>query len=66
MMLEATNIGVDNIWIELFNGDVLKKEFNLTNLEPICLLPIGYRAEDCPVNSMHNIRKPISDLVEWR
>ena len=66
MMLEATNLGVDNIWIELFDGEILKEEFNLNNLEPICLLPIGYKADDCPVNSMHNVRKPIDDLVEWR
>lgn len=66
MMLEATNIGVDNIWIEMFNKNELKKLFNLDEaIEPICLIPLGYRADDCPENPMHNQRKDLSDTVEF-
>ena len=47
MMLEATNLGIDNIWIEMFDKNKLKQVFNLgDNIEPICLLPIGYRSDE--------------------
>ena len=51
MMLEATNIGVDNIWVESFDSNILRDEFNIPNeLTPICLLPLGYKSDDCEVN----------------
>ena len=67
MMLEATNIGVDNIWVELFDENVLREEFNIpTEFTPVCLLPLGYKTEDCPVNPLHDKRKKIEDLVEYK
>lgn len=67
MMLEATNLGIDNIWIELFDSNILKKEFNIPeNLVPVCLLPIGYKAKLCPPSPFHKIRKSIKKLVEYR
>ena len=66
MMLEATNLGVDNVWVELFDRNILKKEFNLKeDLEPICLLMLGYRSSDCPVNPIHKVRKELSEIVEY-
>jgi nitroreductase len=66
MMLEATNLGVDNIWIELFNGDILRKEFDIPeNLAPVCLLPLGYRTESCPTSRNHGVRKELDDLVTY-
>ena len=66
MMLEATNIGIDNIWIEFFDKDILKEEFNLDeNIEPICLIPLGYRTDDYPGNPSHNIRKDINETVKF-
>lgn len=66
MMLEATNVGVDNIWIEMFNKENLKKEFDLEeSLEPICLIPLGYKADDYEGNILHNIRKDLKDTVEF-
>ena len=67
MMLEATNIGVDSIWVESFEENILREEFNIPNKYiPVCLLPLGYRAEDCPINPLHDKRKKIEDLVEYR
>lgn len=66
MMLEATNLGVDNIWIEAFDEKILKEEFDIPNeLTPVCLLPLGYRTVDCPMNPLHNKRKNIEDIVEY-
>ena len=67
MMLEATNIGVDNIWIESFDEDILRNEFNIPNdYIPVCLLPLGYKALDCPINPLHEKRKNIEDIVEYK
>ena len=64
MMLEATNVGVDNIWVEMFDVNKVKELFNIKE-EPICLIPLGYRTEDYNGNPNHNIRKNISELVEY-
>lgn len=67
MMLEATNIEVDNIWVESFDENILREEFNIPNeYTPICLLPLGYRTDDCPINPLHEIRKNIEDIVEYK
>ena len=67
IMLEATNLGVDNIWIEAFDENILRKEFSIPEeLVPVCLLPLGYKAEDCPMNPLHNIRKSIEDIIEYK
>ena len=67
MMLEATNVGVDNIWIDMFDRDILKNKLNLeSNIIPISLLPLGYRSDDYEGNPRHNIRKNIEDIVEYK
>ena len=67
IMLEATNLGVDNICIEAFYENILRKEFSIPEeLVPVCLLPLGYKAEDCPMNPLHNIRKSIEDIIEYK
>ncbi len=67
MMLEATNVEVDNIWIEMFDKKIIKEEFNLPeNIEPICLMPLGYRSDDCVPSPMHSKRKDIAEIVEYR
>jgi nitroreductase len=67
MLLAATNEGVDDIWIEMFDGNILREEFDIpTNLIPVCLIPLGYRKEDARENPMHSIRKEISELVEYK
>ena len=67
MMLEATNIGVDNIWIESFDENVLRESFNIpSEYIPVCLLPLGYKAVDCPINPLHEKRKNIEEIVEYK
>ncbi len=67
MMLEATNLGVDNIWIEMFDKDILKQEFDISeNIEPICLIPLGYKDELCVPSPMHYKRKDLSEIVTYR
>ena len=67
MMLEATNLGVDNIWVRYFDTEILRKEFIIPdNLVPVALLNLGYKTEDYEGNPMHNVRKNIEDIVEYR
>ena len=67
MMLEATNIDVDNIWVEAFDEDILREELNIPEeLTPVCLLPLGYKTEDCPMNPLHSVRKNIEEIVEYK
>lgn len=67
LMLGATNYGIDNIWIEVFNTDILKEELNIpANLEPVCLIPLGYKDINCPKNPMHKVRKPLEEIVIYK
>ena len=66
MMLEATNQGVDNIWVEMFDEKVLREELSIPNeIIPVCLLPLGYKTDDCPDSPNHNRRKELNELVEY-
>lgn len=67
MMLEATNLEVDNIWVESFDEDILRQEFDVSNeYTPYLLMPLGYKAEDCPMNPLHDKRKTLEELVEYK
>ena len=67
MMLEATNLNVDNIWVESFDENILREEFNIPNeLTPVLLMPLGYKAEDCSVNPLHDKRKALEEIVEYK
>ena len=66
MMLEATNQELDNIWIEMFEKNKLKTEFNIPeNIEPICLIPLGYKDQTFKGNPLHNNRKELKETVEF-
>ena len=66
IILAATNEGVDNIWVELFDRGIIKSELGIPdNILPICLIPIGYRADDCPVSRNFHNRKTIDEIVTY-
>ena len=67
MMLEATNLEIDNIWVEAFDENILRKEFDIPNeLTPILLMPLGYKAEDCLINPLHDKRKSLEEIIEYK
>lgn len=67
MMLEATNLGVDNIWVESFDESILREEFQIPNeYTPFLLMPLGYKSEDCPINPLHDKRKALEEIVEYK
>ena len=66
IMLAATNYGVDNIWIKLFDKNKIREEFNIPdNLEIVCLMPLGYRREDYKGSPWHNMRKELEEVVTY-
>ena len=65
MMLEATNQGVDNIWIDLFDHIKIKEILNLEeNIKPVAMMPLGYRDNIGP-SPLHNQRKNIEETVTY-
>ncbi len=67
MMLESTNLGIDNIWVESFDENILREEFDIpSELTPVFLMPLGYKAEDCPMNPLHDKRKTLEEIIEYK
>ena len=64
MMLEAWELGVGSVWVRLFDSRQVAAAFKLpSNIKPICLLPIGYAADDCvPYAPWHDVYRPIEEF----
>ena len=66
MILEATNLGVNSVWVDMFNNELAKKVFNLDDgIEPICLMPLGYKDDSVESSPMHNKRKDLAEIVKY-
>ena len=64
MILEATNIGLNSVWVEMFDKKKTKELFNLEeNVEPICLIPIGYKEDGVVPSPMHSSKKSLEEMV---
>jgi nitroreductase len=65
MMMAATDLGLNTLWMTWFNPAVIKKEFKIpSHLEPINLLAIGYNGADPKSSDRHSeTRKPLSETV---
>ncbi len=63
MMLQATDLGLESIWICWFDPAVIREEFALPdNLEAINILAVGYAENPAPPVKK---RKELSDLVSY-
>lgn len=65
MMLQATELGLNTVWVCYFKPDVISAEFNLPkNLEPINILAVGYGTGHAELPDRHDqTRKPLSETV---
>lgn len=64
MMLQAAELGLGSTWVGHFDPAAIREAFNIpTNLEPVCLLPIGYPSSEAKPNPNHEKRKDISQTV---
>ncbi len=65
MMLQATELGVDSLWICMFRPEVVKAEFGLPEgVEPVNILLLGYGEGEVPSADRHStMRKPLEETV---
>ena len=66
MMLEAWALGIGSVWVRGFDSRQVAKVFDLPEqVQPICLLPIGYPSdESVPYEEWHSTFRPLSETVE--
>ncbi len=65
MMMEATELGLGTLWARGFDSQRLIDAFQLPEkLHPVCLLDIGYPAEDSSPSERQGLRKPLSETVK--
>ncbi|NLT39360.1 MAG: nitroreductase [Clostridiales bacterium] len=63
MMLEATDLGLDSLWVCWFDPAVIKAEFDAPeNLEPINILALGYSSRG---GAPPKQRKELGELVSY-
>jgi nitroreductase len=64
IMLEAWNQGIGSCWVNMYNSNKVKAEFNLPeNIVPVCMLPIGYASQDAKPNEIfHNSYKSKEEI----
>ena len=66
MMLAAKNQGVESCWINFLDPDITHKKFRLPAKEEVLMmLDLGYPAEDCEINPLHDKRKDLSEIVTF-
>lgn len=66
MMLQATELGVDSIWINRFPNSELDKVFGFPpNEKSVLFMPLGYGEEDAGPSVRHNARKTLEELVTY-
>jgi nitroreductase len=65
MMLCATELGLDSVWICAFNPSIIQEEFDIPDhVEPVNILLIGYAACDPQSPERHDkMRKPLEHTV---
>lgn len=64
IMLQAADLGLGTTWVGHFDPNAVINNFNVTDdLEPVCILPLGYPSEDAEPNPRHFERKDITNTV---
>ena len=66
MMLEAEDLGLGSVWVLLFDPHKVKQAYGLPDhIKPICLLPVGYPADDAiPYAPWHDTFREMDDIAE--
>lgn len=63
MILEAWNQGIGSCWVNLYDSNELKTQFDLPdNIVPVCLMPMGYISEDSKPIEMHFQKKSLNEI----
>ena len=67
MMLEATNQGINSVWVCNFKPDVIRSEFSLPdNIVPEHILVVGYAVGEAPkLERFKEKRKKLEEIVSY-
>ena len=66
MMLEIENLNLGTTWVGSFDKNIIMNEFNLpNNMEVVCLLPVGYKADDSSPLPLHFKRKELNEFASF-
>lgn len=64
MMLEAWELGIGSTWIMHFIPEAIIEEFELPDsIIPVCILVMGYPAQEAVPSVRHGMRKDLKDMV---
>ena len=64
MMLAATELGLGTLWARGYDSADFIRVFELPeNILPVCLLDVGYAAEDSVPSPKHTDRKPMEEFA---
>ena len=64
MMLAATELGLGTLWARGYDTAALIQAFDLPeNIIPVCLLDLGYAADDCEPGPKHTDRRPLEKML---
>ncbi|MBR1780662.1 MAG: nitroreductase family protein [Oscillospiraceae bacterium] len=64
IMLQATELGVGSIWVNLFAPTETKRALGLPENEtPVLLMPLGYAAPDAQPGPNHTKYRPLAETV---
>lgn len=65
-MLEAWELGVQSLWVNLFPNSETEKAFGLPESErSVLLMPLGYAAEGSEPSPRHALSRPADELVSY-
>lgn len=65
MMMEAADLGLGSLWARAFDSKKVIDGFSLPDhIVPVCLLSVGYPAENAHPAHLHYKRKDIGDIME--
>ncbi len=65
MMLQATDLGIDSLWVCYFDPEIIKQEFNIPkNFEVLNILALGYNEKEPSSPNRHDTaRNPMESFV---
>ena len=65
MMLEAAELGLGSVWVDGFPNTKTAEVFHLPkSVKLVCLMPVGYAADDAKPAPMHEKYRPIDEMVK--
>lgn len=65
-MLEAWELGVGSIWVNLFHNSEVERAFGIPERErSVLLMPLGYAADDAKPSGLHTAYRLLDELVTY-